>query len=118
MKGRLRRALSRWADNDDQLARELQAEYVGEGDLAIIDAPDRAMVTLRGTLKSVTVRPQGGVPALEGELFDGSGSIAIIWLGRHRIAGIDPGRSLKVQGRVCTQHGVRLIYNPRYELLG
>lgn len=116
-KSRLRRTISKWANNTDQHARDMRAEYVGDGDISIADAPDRAMVTLSGSVRSMTVRPRGGVPALEAVLFDGSGVITIVWLGRRRIAGIDPGRSMRVQGRIGVHDGVRLIYNPRYELL-
>ena len=49
------------------------------------------MVTLFGTLKTVTFSPRGGVPALEGELYDGTGTVTLIWLGRRKIAGIRPG---------------------------
>ena len=58
----------------------------------IADAPDREKVVVQGTLKTVTLRPRGGVPALEAELYDGSGSISVVWLGRRRIGGIAPGR--------------------------
>lgn len=84
----------------------------------IVDAADRDYVDLQGSLRTVTLRPRGGVPALEAELYDGSGVITIIWLGRRRIAGIEPGRSLKVSGRIGVQDGGRVMYNPRYELRG
>ena len=74
-------------------------------------------MTLSGTLRSVTLRPHGGVPALEADLFDGSGVITVVWLGRRRIAGIVPGRSIEVQGRIGVHDGVRTLYNPRYELI-
>jgi hypothetical protein len=64
----------------------------------------------------VTLRPRGGVPALEAELYDGSALITLVWLGRRRIAGIEPGRAIKVVGRVGVQHKVRVMFNPRYEL--
>ena len=80
------------------------------------EAPDRTRVTLSGTLRTVTLRPRGGVPALEAELFDGSGAITLIWLGRRQITGIGPGRQLEVEGRIGVQDGVRVMYNPRYEL--
>ena len=73
-------------------------------------------VRLRGTLRSVTLNPRGGVPALEAELYDGTGTVTVIWLGRRRIAGIAPGSSVQVEGRVGVQHQQRVIYNPRYEL--
>jgi hypothetical protein len=31
--------------------------------------------------------------------------------------GIDPGRSLRVTGRIGLQNGVRVMFNPRYELI-
>jgi len=81
------------------------------------EALDRAPVRLRGTLRTVTLRPRGGVPALEAELYDGTGSITVIWLGRRRIGGIQPGRSLQVSGRIGLHDGVRIMFNPRYELM-
>jgi len=116
-KSKLRRTISKWANSTDGYARDMRAEHVGSGDMSIAEAPDRAMVTLRGSVRMVTVRPRGGVPALEAELFDGSGVLTIVWLGRRRIAGIDPGRSLQVRGRIGVHDGVRIIYNPRYELI-
>ncbi len=66
----------------------------------------------------MTFRPRAGVPALEAELWDGTGAVTVIWLGRRQIPGIDPGRSLKLRGRITTLHGHRAIYNPIYELRG
>lgn len=116
-KSRLRRSISKWANPDDMHARDLRATYEREGGSSIADARDRELVTLQGSVRSLTVRPRGGVPALEAEISDGSGVITIVWLGRRRIAGIDPGRSLRVTGRIGVHDGVRVIYNPRYELM-
>ena len=66
--------ISKWANADDQHARELRATYAESAPATLIaEAPDRERVRLRGTLRTVTLRPRGGVPALEAELFDGSG---------------------------------------------
>ena len=72
--------------------------------------------SLHGTLRTVTLRPRGGVPALEAELYDGSGILTLVWLGRRRIAGIEPGRNLRVEGRIGRMDGARVMFNPRYEL--
>lgn len=117
MKGRIRSSLSRWANSSEQNARDLREALHIDSDLAIADAPDRELVSLAGSLQTVTLRPRGGVPALEAELFDGTGSIVLIWLGRRRITGITPGRSMRVKGRIGLNDGVRVIFNPRYELL-
>jgi hypothetical protein len=95
---------------------DLQKEAERVSALRIGDAPDREMVTVAGTLRTVTLRPRGGVPALEAELSDGTGTVTLLWLGRRRIAGIGPGRSLEVTGRIGVHAGVRLMYNPRYNL--
>jgi hypothetical protein len=116
-KSRLRRTISNWASSSDQHARDLRRSHQVEDGTPIADAPDREMVRLRGTLRTVTLRPRGGVPALEAELDDGSGVLTIVWLGRRRISGIGPGRSLQVQGRIGVHEGHRIMYNPRYELI-
>jgi hypothetical protein len=117
-RSRLRRSLSRWADSGEAHARDLRAAHsAAAGDVTIAEAPDRERVSLRGTIKTVTLRPRGGVPALEAELEDGSGVITIVWLGRRRIAGIGPGRAMRVQGRIGSATGHRVLFNPRYELI-
>lgn len=116
-KSRLRRTISNWANSSDQDARDLRTRYQETGRDCIADVPDRQRVQLRGTIKTVTLRPRGGVPALEAELYDGTGVIMLVWLGRRRIAGIDPGRSMAVQGRIGVHDGERIMYNPRYELM-
>lgn len=116
-KSRLRRTISRWANSAEAEARDLRRTYARRAELSIADAPDRTPVQLRGTLRTVTLRPRGGVPALEAELYDGTGTLTLIWLGRRRIAGVGPGRALEVQGRIGEHDGHRVLYNPRYELL-
>ena len=98
-------------------AEELRKDQLTHGDVSIEDAPDRQLVTVRGVLRTVTLRPRGGVPALEAELYDGTGVLTLIFLGRRRIAGVAPGRSMRATGRIGRHEGTRLIYNPRYELL-
>lgn len=70
-----------------------------------------------GRLRSVVYTPSETVPTLEAELFDGSDSLDLVWLGRRRIAGIEPGRRVMARGRVGEHNGRLAIYNPWYELL-
>ncbi len=115
-KSRLRQALSRWADSSEANQRELRQSHTSAEALAIADAPEREHVVVNGVLRTVTLRPRGGVPALEAELDDGSGVITVVWLGRRRITGVDPGRSVTVAGCIGRQGGVPIMFNPRYEL--
>ena len=73
-------------------------------------------VVVHGRLRHVVYTPREHVATVEAELFDGSGSIELVWLGRRRIAGIEPGRTILVRGRVGEHEGRAAIYNPRYEL--
>jgi hypothetical protein len=119
-KSNLRRTISRWANPSDQEAHHLRQEYARSGKsgtISIADAPDRERVTLRGALRTVTLRPRAGVPVLEAELNDGSGVITLLWLGRRRIGGIEPGRAIEVEGRIGAHEGARIMYNPRYQLI-
>jgi len=100
-------------DDDDLELRETAAQ-AGCGLIAGCD--DRAIVTLHGELRSVTLRPVDGVSCLEAELYDGSAAVTLIWLGRRRIEGIAAGRRLTVHGRIGRRHGERILYNPRYDL--
>lgn len=111
-----RETLSRWANAEDADAREMLRTQRDEGFTSIADAPDRLPVRLRGTLRTVTLRPRGGVPALEAELFDGGDTVVLIWLGRRRISGIAPGITIEVEGRIGRHGDDRVLYNPRYEL--
>ncbi len=116
-KSKLRRTLSKWASSEEAHNRELKQEVRRVGCCPVAEAPDRTVIELHGTLRTVTLRPRGGTAALEAELFDGTGSLTLVWLGRRRIAGIEPGRALSVTGRVgrSTQDG-RVMFNPRYQL--
>ena len=114
----LQRALRRFASSNAELESEdLQRKVREEGAVPIQNCEDRQRVQLTGTVSTVTITPRAGHPALEVELRDGSGAVTLVWLGRRQIPGIDPGRTLKVWGRISCNEGKRLIYNPGYELM-
>jgi hypothetical protein len=97
-------------------AAELKRSSEKAGCLPIASHADRDLVTLHGTLSTVTLRPRGGVLALEAELYDGTGTVTLVWLGRRQIPGIGPGRELTVHGRLGCADGRNVLFNPRYEL--
>jgi hypothetical protein len=101
----------------DQVAADLQRHTAAEGACPCDDAKPGEVVKLAGMLRSVSLMPRAGVPALEAELFDGTGAVTLIWLGRRRIVGIDPGRRMAATGRLAVLDGRRVIFNPRYKLM-
>lgn len=81
------------------------------------ERPERAHVRITGTVRSIRHDRIGGMPALEAELQpSGQSKIELIWLGRDAIPGIEPGRTVAVEGRVAVRRGRDTLYNPRYEL--
>ncbi|MDJ0463218.1 OB-fold nucleic acid binding domain-containing protein [Streptomyces sp. H27-C3] len=115
--GRFRRMFDRLSTSQDDLhSAELQEDAQAAGCSRICDCDDRQIVKVTGTLRTVTLRPRSGVPALEAELFDGTAPLDVVWLGRRSIVGIEPGRRLIASGRISMSHGRRVLFNPKYEL--
>jgi RecJ-like exonuclease len=73
-------------------------------------------VKVFGRLKSVVYTPRQNLPTLHAELVDGTGTVTLVWLGRRRIPGIEPGRALEVFGCVTETKNGLVIFNPRYDL--
>jgi hypothetical protein len=115
--GRLKRALLRLTADEQQVdSAELRSESAAAGATAVTACQVGSPVCVAGTLKAVVLRPLAGVPTLEAELYDGTGTITLVWLGRRRIRGIDPGRVLVARGRLTRRAGKPTLYNPEYEL--
>lgn len=115
--GLLRRTLHRLAADTQELdAQAMQKQTVGVGAQPVVRCGNREVATVYGVLRTVTLRPRAGVPSLEAQLYDGSGTVELVWLGRRRIGGIEPGRRLIATGRVAVHAGRRTIFNPAYEL--
>src|SRR5690242_13270383 len=113
----LKRLLRRFTATDRELdAEALQQSSERAGAEKVCDCPRGRYATVTGRLTSVRYTPRTNQPTLEAELFDGSGSMTLIFLGRRRIAGIEPGRSVSVVGRLAVRDGRKVIFNPYYVL--
>ena len=115
--GLLSRVAARLVRTEAELeARELQEDTGRLGATPIVDLADRSQASVCGAVRSVTLRPRVNVPALVVELYDGSKTLNLVWLGRRRIGGIVPGTYLTAHGRVTYKHGIPTIFNPAYEI--
>lgn len=114
----LRERFSRWGRTQAELEAEELLDELAYAEIARIadcQAGDKCRVS--GTVRSLTIRPRTTIPALEIELYDGSASVRVLWLGRRRIEGITPGRKMIIHGRITTDDGHLTVFNPRYLLL-
>ncbi len=101
---------------------ELRADELHDASLRLGATPiaeliPRQQAIISGEVRSVALRPQVQVPALVAEVFDGTGSLTLVWLGRRAVAGIVPGVMLRIHGRVTNLRAGPTIYNPAYEIL-
>jgi RecJ-like exonuclease len=97
-------------------ADSLRRSAARTGCRMVADCARGQEVKVSGRLRTVVYTPRTNLPTLEADLFDGSGTVTLVWLGRRRIAGIEPGREMTVRGRVAVRDGRLVIYNPHYEL--
>lgn len=112
---RLRRLL---APDDEIDAASTRAASEKAGCDTICAITDRRKVSLRGYVSSMVLHPSSAPDTVEADLFDGTGTITLIWLGRRKIAGVRPGTRLSVTGFAAHRGARRVMYNPRYELVG
>jgi hypothetical protein len=112
---RLTRRLT--TDPEQRDAERLTDEAASTGAQRAIDCQRGQAVTMVGTLRSVETNAKGCAGGVRAELFDGTDTVTLVWLGQRRIAGIESGRTLRVHGRLGTlENGTKAIYNPHYEI--
>ncbi len=89
----------------------------GRGTTPISEAAWRHRVRVAGRVKSVRVQPRAGTANLECVLADETGRLLLVFQGRRRIPGVQPGARLVVEGMVGDWARRQAILNPDYELV-
>jgi len=94
------------------------------GTLPVGELRARHRSEVSGVLRAITFRPSTDKPVLVGQLFDGTGSVDLVWIGRRSIAGIarppacpPPAPPRGAEGMVVAGRTRPTIYNPSYEIL-
>ncbi|EAP98864.1 hypothetical protein JNB_01810 [Janibacter sp. HTCC2649] len=117
----LKERLRDLARTDTQLeADEIRERTISDPGAAVACAGklvERKQATVAGCVRCITMPPRQGMPVLVAELFDGDRSVNLVWIGRRRIAGIEPGVFLVADGRVAMVKGQPAIFNPTYQIV-
>jgi hypothetical protein len=116
----LRKLVRGLRSSTDDLHRERLTERFAPQDLdtlPIVDAPSRTRIRIAGEVARMRVVPRAGSPSLEVTVDDGTGRATAVFTGRRKIAGIDPGRSLVLEGTARIEHNKLVLMNPAYTLL-
>jgi hypothetical protein len=113
----VRRFFRRVSESDEQrYAEEIQAwASTVPGSVRIRDAATRDRSKLAGVVRRITVRPLEGHESLEALLYDGTGEVTVVWMGRRTIPGLGLGTRLVVDGMLAEQRGERRLVNPTFE---
>lgn len=108
------------------------ANETPQPELSISGLPDRGRVLCRGYIESVTYVPATQVASFTAIVTDhdvetapsrrpgGVGKrnrLRVVWLGRRRVPGVDPGCELRLEGMLTLRDGLPTMFNPRYEIL-
>ncbi|MGG5172812.1 hypothetical protein ACQR35_11670 [Pseudarthrobacter sp. J1738] len=96
----------------------------------VAQLPERGRARCRGYIESVTFAPWTATPvftAIVVDLDEGktanelktkrTNRVKLVWLGRRRVRGIDPGTQIRFEGMVSHNDSIPTIFNPRYEIL-
>lgn len=102
---------------EDLHAEVLQRRYTVSGSTPISAASERGVSSVSGEVAALQVVPRAGAPSFEVTLDDGTGRAVMVFTGRSRVAGLDPGRSVAVSGMARVERGRLLFVNPAYTLL-
>jgi hypothetical protein len=115
--GVFRRMLRRLTSDVESLdADDLSSDSERSGAKRASDCACGQEVEVLGRVRTVEFCPQDAEASLEAELFDGTEGVTLIWMGRRRIPGIEPGRTMRVRGRMAVREGRKVLYNPYYEI--
>ena len=76
----------------------------------------QSRVAIRGIIRSAATVTVGSSLAYRLTLADASGELAVLFLGRPSVLGLQPGTRISVEGRVGTWNGELAMWNPRYRI--
>ena len=68
-----------------------------------------------GVVRRITIRPVEGFEALEAVLWDGTGEVSALWLGRRSIPGLALGSRVVIDGVLGKERERPRIVNPTFE---
>lgn len=115
--GFVRRLTRRLAETPQRRDAEQSGDAADAGAQRAVDCQRGQEVTMVGELRTVEANAKGCAGGVRAELFDGTDTVTLVWLGQRRIPGIDCGRTLRVHGRLgMLDNGSKAIYNPHYEI--
>jgi hypothetical protein len=85
------------------------------GTIRVNECTTRSRVKVAGVVRRITIRPVEGFEALEAVLWDGTGEVSAVWLGRRSIPGLALGSRVVIDGVLGKERERPRIVNPTFE---
>lgn len=82
----------------------------------LADAEPRGRIVATGTILSARGSDRGGTPYYRCRLSDGTGELALLFLGRRAVAGLVAGARCTVEGTAAIEKGRLVLLNPLYRI--
>lgn len=105
------------ASRDELVAADEKVAAQTRGATLIGEISGRGQVKVSGVLQALTYQPASRSASLRGSLYDGTGTISLVWVGRRDVPGIKVGIHLVVNGMVAVTEEGLTIMNPDYQIL-
>jgi amino acid transporter len=87
------------------------------GAVPIGNLRSRQPARVTGRIKTIRVQPRAGVSSIECTIADGTGQLMLVFQGRRRVAGIEPGAHVVVEGMVAARGRNLVMVNPLYWII-
>lgn len=110
-----RRRLSQ--SSEDMHEESLRKRFEDVDSPCVADSAERGPVRVCGEVAALQVVPRAGAPSLEVTVDDGTGRAVAVFTGRKRVGGLDPGRTVVLDGVARRERGRMVLLNPAYTLL-
>ncbi len=114
---RAARAAAPGRESDRSLGVDRALARRATGTMPIHDVSFRSRARVAGRIRSLRVQTAKGTTNLECEITDDTGNLLLVFQGRPRIPGIEPGARLIVEGMVGSWSRRLAMLNPDYELV-
>lgn len=101
----------------DHGAEDEQRVAAARDAVPIRDVTPRSRVRVCGVVRAITYPAPGRGGSFKATLWDGTGTIDVVWLGRKSVDGMSPGIHLIAEGVAAKRGDTLCIHNPAYEVI-
>ena len=102
--------------HEERLIDEVRDWAAAVPDVTPIQAcPERIRARVAGVVRRVTLHALEGRNSVAAEVYDGTGEVTAVWVGRDSIPGLRLGSRLVLEGVMARERGELRMVNPQFD---